>query len=123
MKTRVASVCMAMAAVVLLATGCTTYDGRVEGPGAQVVEIRDVYGLSKDSHLRASVQVKNKNSDPVRLRYRFTWLDGNGMPVGLGTPTDSFLLISLAPYESRYIQGDAPNSDCVDFRVYIEEIN
>lgn len=109
-------------ASVALLTGCAAGDGRVTGPALDRVDLAGVTAVQKDAHLRATVQLKNDAKEPVRLRYRFTWLDGMGQPVGLGTPTDNFLLISLAPYETRYIQGDAPNAECADFRLYLQEV-
>ena len=45
------------------------------------------------------------------------------MAVGIGTPTDAWLTLSLAPYELRYLRAVAPMEDCADFRLYLQEFD
>lgn len=113
----------ALALAALLLGGCASpYARHVSGPGADEVEIEDVRTDRENGRLSAQVTLRNDDDDPIRLRYRFTWLDAKGMAVGTGSPTDAWLTLSLAPYELRYLRASAPNAECADFRLYLQEL-
>lgn len=114
----------ALAVASILTVGCAgPYARHVTGPGADEVIIEDVRTDRENGRLSAQVSLRNDDDDPLRLRYRFTWLDASGMAVGVGTPTDAWLTLSLAPYELRYLRAVAPTEDCADFRLYLQEFD
>ena len=76
----------------------------------------------KDCALTAQVQIQNPDDEPMQVRYRFTWLDSLGQPVGQGSPTDNLQTLSLAPLERRFIAAPAPSGDCMDFQLYLQEL-
>lgn len=111
----------ALAALAL--AGCAgPYADHVSGPGVDAVTLMDVRTIREPNSLSAQVTLRNDDSDPLRLRYRFTWLDAAGLAVGTGTPTDAWMTLSLAPYEIRYLRATAPSGDCTDFRLYLQEL-
>lgn len=113
----------ALALAALLLGGCAgPYAKHVTGPGADEVTVEEVRTDREGGRLSAQVTLRNDDDDPLRLRYRITWLDAKGMAVGIGSPTDAWLTISLAPYELRYLRASAPNEDCADFRLYLQEM-
>ncbi len=110
------------AAAALALAGCAgPYADHVSGPGADAVKVMDVRTVREPNSLSAQVTLANEDSDPLRLRYRFTWLDARGLAVGEGTPASDLRLLSLAPYEIRYLRATAPSGDCEDFRLYLQE--
>ncbi len=114
----------ALALAALLLAGCASpYARHVSGPGADEVTVEDVRTDREDGRLSAQVSLRNDDDDPLRLRYRFTWLDARGMAVGLDSPTDAWRTLSLAPYELRYLRAVAPTADCADFRLYLQELD
>lgn len=113
----------ALALAALLLGGCAAPHARhVTGPGADEVTVEDVRTERENGRLSAQIRLRNDDDDPIRLRYRCTWLDASGMAVGTGSPTDAWLTVSLAPYEVRYLRIHAPNADCADFRLYLQEL-
>ncbi len=111
-------------AALALCVGCAgPYADHVTGPGVDDVTVMDVRTIREPNSLSAQVTLRNDDSDPLRLRYRFTWLDAAGLAVGVGTPTDAWVSESLAPYEIRYLRATAPNGDCADFRLYLQTLD
>ena len=110
------------ACAALALAGCAgPYATHVSGPGADAVDVLDVRTVREPNSLSAQVTLANESSDPLRLRYRFSWLDGRGLSVGEGTPATAFQTLSLAPYEIRYLRATAPSGECEDFRLYLQE--
>ena len=109
---------IAAAAVALV--GCGT--PRVYGPGADAVDVMSMQTARKNGALTAQVQIQNPEDEPMQVRYRFTWLDSLGQPVGQGSPTDNLQTLSLAPLERRFIAAPAPSGDCMDFQLYLQEL-
>jgi len=121
---------LACAAGLLLA-GCMSnpYARQVSGPGCRVVDVHDVRILQEvrgedcAEGLSAQVTLCNPSTRPVRIRYRLTWIDVNGMEVGGGTPISGWQNFSFAPQETRRLRLDAPSADCRDFHLYLQEID
>ncbi len=118
------TVCTLAACAALALAGCAgPYADHVSGPGADAVVLMDVRTVREPNSLSAQVTMRNDAGEPLRLRYRFTWLDAAGLAVGAGSPTDAWLSVSLAPYEVRYLRATAPSGDCADFRLYLQELD
>lgn len=108
-----------IAAAALALAGCGS--SRVYGPGTDAVDVLGLQTARDNGTLTAQVQIQNPDDEPLQLRYRFTWVDGLGRPVGQGSPTDTLQTLSLAPLERRYISAPAPSADCADFQIYLQE--
>lgn len=113
-----------MAFMMAFVVGCASHNGHVKLPENVPVIVKSVQASRPgEALLRASVQVKNEANTPLRLHYRFLWLDAAGKQVGAETPSDCVFWVSLAPYETRRIQGDAPSSEIVDFRLDVQSVD
>ena len=108
-----------IAVAALALAGCGT--SRIYGPGTDAVDILGLQTARENGALKAQVQIQNPDDEPKQVRYRFTWLDSLGQPVGQGSPTDNLQTISLAPLERRFITAPAPSADCIDFQLYLQE--
>lgn len=108
-----------------LGTGCRTtvvyQDSRVTVANTNRVMVEDVAIGTTGASMKAQAHLRNLTDKQLRLRLRFTWLDAQGQAVGVGSPTDGWIKTSLAPKERRAVDAVAPNADCVDVRVYVQE--
>ncbi|MEG2414592.1 MAG: YcfL family protein [Kiritimatiellia bacterium] len=120
------SMLMAVAFLFTLATffcGCaaTAKDPRITlGQGAGAICVEKVRTMRVGESLKIQLSLLNRTTVQQCMAYRVTWLDAGGMAVGIGSPTDSWRSVSLAPQEVRFISAVAPNADCCDYRIYIK---
>jgi len=69
--------------------------------------------------LKAQVEIKNDSDDDLNFQYKFKWLDKSGFEVGIdGRPWQP---LSITPYESKMVQGVAPNSSVNSFKVLVQD--
>ncbi len=107
-----------------LLSGCAhPYAKHISGPGLDDVTVEDIRAQIEEGRLSAQVCLYNEDDDPVRLRYRVTWLNASGLAIGLGSPTDAWLSTSLAPQERRYLRITAPSNEAADFHIYVQELD
>ena len=111
----------------LLLLGCATsnpWPMNVTGPGVDEVNVLDVRATREGERLHFQVTLQNDDDDdPLRLRYRVTWLDSNFIAVGQDTAISDWRVLNFAPGERRFITGTAPTAACATFDVYLQEID
>jgi len=69
--------------------------------------------------LKAQVEIKNASDDRLSFQYKFKWLDKRGFEVGIGSRP--WHPISITPYESKMVQGVAPNPSVNSFTVLVQD--
>lgn len=69
--------------------------------------------------LKAQVSIKNDSRKQLNFQYKFKWLDKNGFEVAIdGRP---WTPISITPYESKTVQGVAPNPTVNSFKILVQD--
>lgn len=69
--------------------------------------------------LKVQVEIKNDSRNDLNFQYKFKWLDKSGFEVAIdGRP---WLPISITPYESKMVQGVAPNPSVNSFKVLVQD--
>lgn len=69
--------------------------------------------------LKAQVEIKNGSRSALSFRYKFKWLDKSGFEVAIdGRPWQP---LTITPYESKVIQGVAPNASVNSFKVLVQD--
>lgn len=91
-----------------------------------------IVAKTSDQFTRAQVEITNVRTNafaqfwsgftkenPYRIRYKFVWMDANGMAQGgIGSDWQDAVII---PGETLYLQSVAPTSECVDFKISLVE--
>ncbi len=112
------------AAALMLAAGCASpYARHVSGNGADDVDILDVQTMFDDGRMKAQVVLENDDDERLRLDYKVTWRNVQGMAVAQDSPTSSKQRLSFAPYEVKDVFFVAPNNDCADFHILLMEVD
>ena len=69
--------------------------------------------------LKVQVDIKNDSRSDLSFQYKFKWLDKSGFEVAIdGRPWQP---ITITPYESRTVQGVAPNASVNSFRILVQD--
>ncbi|WP_250656708.1 YcfL family protein [Alkalimarinus coralli] len=69
--------------------------------------------------LKAQVSIKNDSRSDLNFQYKFKWLDKNGFEVAVdGRP---WIPISITPYETKTVQGVAPNPTVNAFKILVQD--
>ena len=69
--------------------------------------------------LKVQVEIKNDSGSALSFQYKFKWLDKSGFEVGIdGRPWQP---LSITAYESKMVQGVAPNSSVNSFKVLVQD--
>jgi len=69
--------------------------------------------------LKVQVEIKNDSDDALNFQYKFKWLDKSGFEVAIdGRPWQP---LTITPYESKIVQGIAPNSSVNSFKVLVQD--
>jgi len=99
-------------------------DKRVSSPdltlsrSVRVLNVRE--GSTADGRLmKIEVEVRNKTSRTKSFKYRFDWVDTQGMTVR--SPLSGWTLKTIQPKEQLFIGAVAPSPDAVDFRLKLIE--
>jgi len=87
---------------------------------------------AKSGLLRVQVSVTNMRTgffseawsgmtgeNPYRVNYRFRWFDEDGMAVN--SPNSVWKTAIIQPGETKFLTSVAPNADCADFMLDLEE--
>ncbi len=131
---------LALGALVLAATGCSTMN-TVENVPVQgqrniiadrrvitdpdlarsvaIIAVNTTPGAG--GLLRAQVEVANHMQSVQRFLYKFEWFDANGMQVN--NIISANLTEQLEGGESKFISSIAPTPDCKDFRLKLLSAN
>lgn len=80
----------------------------------EVIEGRTTYDF-----LRVQVSVSNETSRQRDVRYRWEWFDADGFQVR--TNLDNWRTVTFHGHEEKWIQGTAPSSTVVDFKLKLME--
>ncbi len=75
--------------------------------------------VSGDLH-KIQVEVENLKNDLRSVRYKFEWIDKDGMVVG--GPTEGWRVLQLQGRETQYISSVAISPRAVDFRLKLSEL-
>ena len=122
-----------LALVLLILAGCTTTPPSAKDPRVRLLDTRvqrelavyaateqftqDPTGTAEAAPLKVTVPVENLSGRRMlRLQYRFTFLDANGIPMD---PQMSWQRIDIAPNDRRYIQGAAVSTGANDWELSI----
>lgn len=69
--------------------------------------------------LKTQVTIKNDSRHDLNFEYKFKWLDKNGFEVAIdGRP---WTPLSITPYESKTVQGVAPNPSVNSFKILVQD--
>lgn len=68
--------------------------------------------------LKVQATITNDSGDHLDFRYKFKWLDKHGFEIAAdGRPWTPLL---ITPYESKNVQGVAPNSSANTFKILLQ---
>ena len=69
--------------------------------------------------LKTQVAIKSDSRYDLSFQYKFKWLDKNGFEVAIdGSP---WTPITITPYESKTVQGVAPNPSVNSFKILVQD--
>ena len=69
--------------------------------------------------LKIQATIKNESRSELSFQYKFKWLDKGGFEVAIdGSP---WTPISITPYESKTVQGVAPNPTVTSFKILVQD--
>lgn len=69
--------------------------------------------------LKTQVTIKNDSRSDLSFQYKFKWLDQSGFEVAIdGRP---WTPLTITPYESKTVQGIAPNPSVKSFKVLVQD--
>lgn len=93
---------------------------RVNNPWLKpYLEIASLKQVMVDGVMKANVTLFSDNSDSMKLQYKFSWYDENGMIIERdGEPWKS---LNIYGKETKDIVGIAPNIYAKEFKVVIRE--
>lgn len=89
---------------------------------------------NEDGFLRAQVEAVNirtgwfselwttiSGENPYKIRYRFVWLDANG--IAEKSLLNDWQDLTIMPGETLYLQSVAPSKSCTNFQISLHEAN
>ena len=119
-KTILASASLALAALALAGcrhhtlpvhqTASTVVDGTsitTQAHATRGVVIGPVMYIHDGAGIQAQAELRNTTKARISLRYKFEWLDANGLQ--LPSTTDGWQLVQIESKETKYIQAVSPN--------------
>ena len=69
--------------------------------------------------LKVQATIKNDSRSDLNFQYKFKWLDKDGFEVSIdGRP---WTPLSITPYESKSVQGIAPNPSVTVFKIMVQD--
>lgn len=69
--------------------------------------------------LKVQATIKNDSRSDLNFQYKFKWLDKDGFEVAInGRP---WTPLSITPYESKSVQGVAPNPSVKAFKIMVQD--
>ncbi len=77
-------------------------------------------GTVSGNLLKIQVEVENLKNDLRSVRYKFEWIDKDGMAVS--GPTEGWRVLQLQGRETQYISSVAVSPRAVDFRLKLSEL-
>ena len=85
------------------------------------LEFGSVDGRLTDGRLAVQFRITNKEDEPVRLRCTWTWRDGDGMVLSIGSYETPEKLLVLRPGEERTLPFTSPTQAAIQFVVHVEQ--
>ena len=132
MNTRLTSSLLLTGCLVLGAwvTGCanntagisaaSSGDSRVDSSAvSRQVKIDQLMSRRQGDLLQGSVVLVSQKSTDIRLQYKFTWFDIDG--ISLDDESNSWQALTLHGKAHKQVQGLAPNPQAVSFEIYVRE--
>lgn len=132
MNTRLTSSLLLTGCLVLGAwvTGCanntagisaaSSGDSRVDSSAvSRQVKIDQLMSRRQGDLLQGSAVLVSQKSTDIRLQYKFTWFDIDG--ISLDDEANSWQALTLHGKAHKQVQGLAPNPQAVSFEIYVRE--
>ena len=132
MNTRLTSSLLLTGCLVLGAwvTGCanntagisaaSSGDSRVDSSAvSRQVKIDQLMSRRQGDLLQGSAVLVSQKSTDIRLQYKFTWFDIDG--ISLDDESNSWQALTLHGKAHKQVQGLAPNPQAVSFEIYVRE--
>ncbi|ABE55602.1 protein of unknown function DUF1425 [Shewanella denitrificans OS217] len=132
MNTRLTSSLLLTGCLVLGAwvTGCanntagisaaSSGDSRVDSSAvSRQVKIDQLMSRRQGDLLQGSAVLVSQKSTDIRLQYKFTWFDIDG--ISRDDESNSWQALTLHGKAHKQVQGLAPNPQAVSFEIYVRE--
>jgi uncharacterized protein YcfL len=95
-------------------------DSRVDSSAvARQVNIEQLMSRRQGELLQGSAVLVSQKSTDIRLQYKFTWFDIDG--ISLDDESNSWQALTLHGKAHKQVQGLAPNPQAVSFEIYVRE--
>lgn len=69
--------------------------------------------------IKASALIQSKSTTDLRIQYKFTWFDANGLTVE--DEASSWQSVKLHGMQQLQVSGVAPNAQASHFEIYVRE--
>ncbi|QDE31620.1 MULTISPECIES: YcfL family protein [Shewanella] len=125
---KITSLCFIASALLLSACAHNTAGIAVDSSGLVRVDsasfASDIKVTNISSHmvadlLKASALIQSKSSTDLRVQYKFTWFDANGLTVE--DEASSWKSVKLHGMQQLQVSGVAPNTQAIRFEIYVRE--
>ncbi|WP_350431143.1 YcfL family protein [Shewanella sp. H8] len=125
---KITSLCFIASALLLSACAHNTAGISVDSSGLVRVDstsfASDINVTNISSHrvadlLKASALIQSKSSTDLRVQYKFTWFDANGLTVE--DEASSWKSVKLHGMQQLQVSGVAPNAQAIRFEIYVRE--
>jgi uncharacterized protein YcfL len=95
-------------------------DSRVDSSAvSRQVKIDQLMSRRQGDLLQGSAVLVSQKSTDIRLQYKFTWFDIDG--ISLDDESNSWQALTLHGKAHKQVQGLAPNPQAVSFEIYVRE--